>query len=76
MVKKVDTDVFAESVQKDGSRIMGVYLKSSEISALDDIAKEMSIKRHAVLQFAIRAFLDQWEKDKAVYIKKKSVLST
>lgn len=39
---------------------VGVYLSLDEKKQLDTIADELRIKRHAVLQYAIRDFLRRW----------------
>lgn len=40
---------------------VGVGLKASEVAALDDIAAELGIARNAIMRFAIRYFLAEYE---------------
>ena len=53
--------------QKSKVNPVGVALESDELERLEEIAKELNQSRHAILQYAIRDFInryDQGEKPK------------
>ena len=52
---------------------LGVPLEQAEIERLTEIAGELGIKRHHVMQYAIRQFLLDWEKGKRPQLKPKTV---
>jgi hypothetical protein len=52
---------------------LGVPLEQVEVDRLSEIAEELGLKRHHVMQYAIRQFLLDWEKGKRPKMKPKTV---
>jgi len=52
---------------------LGVKLTAEEIARLDEIAKELGVVRHHVLQFAIRDLIARWERGERPRVVKKTI---
>lgn len=53
-----ETNTKMNKAQKTAS----VYLTAEQHAKLADIAKELETNKHAVMQLALRHFIDEWEK--------------
>jgi hypothetical protein len=54
---------------------IAVSLTRGEVDELAEIAKELGVARHAVLQYAARKFLSDWRKGKRPNTTTKTVLA-
>jgi len=52
---------------------LGVPLDQAEIDQLTEIAEGLGLKRHHVMQYAIRQFLADWQRGKRPQLKTKTV---
>ena len=50
-----------EDEKKRKFNTIGVYLTDDEILFLDHAADELHVSRHAILQLAVRHFIDQYK---------------
>jgi len=50
-----------EDEKKRKFNTLGVYLTDDEILFLDGLADKLGLSRHAILQLAIRRFIDQYQ---------------
>lgn len=50
-----------EDEKKRKFNTLGVYLTDDEILFLDGLADKLGLSRHALLQLAVRRFIDQYQ---------------
>jgi len=59
-------DMPVKSKAKEKITPVGVYLDHDTRAAVERLVKELGVKRHALLQYAVMYFLREYEKDPGI----------
>lgn len=72
MAEKMSEDYFDQEKESGGA--VGVYLTSEEKALLDQIAENVGEKRHAIMQFGIKYFLEQYKQNPGIIEKQEKMV--